>query len=579
MTSYLCTGPAGVEGSGKDSASLERPQDIASDVRERAGGVTHASDGAVDAFTQTTEQTPGHTAPTPAVRIAISLSGGGYRAAAFGLGALMYLADVKLAHKISVISSVSGGSITNAFAAKTTLASTDVNETEDYWDRAKPLLTTLANKSLLSFASLVKSALLIVVSAWSVIYLPSWAIAEYINPAAASILLPLFIALAVVLAFYAAYRGLLDYTDNRLRRFLNDAFPNRRISHLRRAGLWMRVGFSSGQDESAVALASDRVGMSLGETRATYRPVFCTTDLAGGTHFYISDRFVAGVGPFLRNTASPKPRSPEDLAIAVDRSGGLLQPTQPEMVNLVGAAPEMYISTAVMASAAFPGALQPVSVKAEKLGLPHRTGAVPVRVRLADGGLYDNLGFTLYKLWHDNLVDPAVEGDLGLPPTCYLVVNSGLPAFKWTRRLGPLRSFKRSIDVVHQANGRARGEQVRSFLGREGISGVMVGIGDDPYDIADEAPDRAKGHALQSLLEDLARSDPSMTRSWWRAVSQEWNPSVKTTLRRLGEDTTARLVLHGYLVTLARMSVYMNYPLPNATPTLKSIADRCKSKA
>jgi len=56
-----------------------------------------------------------HAAPRtipPALRVA--LSGGGYRATLFGLGALMYLVDVDAQHRIEDLASVSGGSIANA---------------------------------------------------------------------------------------------------------------------------------------------------------------------------------------------------------------------------------------------------------------------------------------------------------------------------------------------------------------------------------------------------------------------------------------------------------------------------------
>ena len=47
-------------------------------------------------------------------RIGVALSGGGYRAAAWSLGTLLYLADARLSQDVVTVSSVSGGSITNA---------------------------------------------------------------------------------------------------------------------------------------------------------------------------------------------------------------------------------------------------------------------------------------------------------------------------------------------------------------------------------------------------------------------------------------------------------------------------------
>jgi predicted acylesterase/phospholipase RssA len=51
--------------------------------------------------------------------ISISFSGGGHRAALFGIGALLYLADSGKNNEVSSIASVSGGSLTNAHLGQT----------------------------------------------------------------------------------------------------------------------------------------------------------------------------------------------------------------------------------------------------------------------------------------------------------------------------------------------------------------------------------------------------------------------------------------------------------------------------
>ena len=51
--------------------------------------------------------------------IAVALSGGGHRAALFGLGAMLYLIDANKGPEIATVSSVSGGSITNGWMADT----------------------------------------------------------------------------------------------------------------------------------------------------------------------------------------------------------------------------------------------------------------------------------------------------------------------------------------------------------------------------------------------------------------------------------------------------------------------------
>ena len=50
--------------------------------------------------------------------IGIALSGGGYRASLYALGALVYFVDARINKHVSVISSVSGGSITNGYVAQ-----------------------------------------------------------------------------------------------------------------------------------------------------------------------------------------------------------------------------------------------------------------------------------------------------------------------------------------------------------------------------------------------------------------------------------------------------------------------------
>src|SRR5437899_8796558 len=51
---------------------------------------------------------------TGSTRTGVALSGGGYWSSAWGLGALLYLANARLSGGVVTVSSVSGGSIMNA---------------------------------------------------------------------------------------------------------------------------------------------------------------------------------------------------------------------------------------------------------------------------------------------------------------------------------------------------------------------------------------------------------------------------------------------------------------------------------
>lgn len=75
-------------------------------------------------------------------RIGVALSGGGHRAALFGLGVLLYLADAKKNAEVVSIASVSGGSLTNGFVAQ----SLDYRATsgDAFREAARPLVRRLA---------------------------------------------------------------------------------------------------------------------------------------------------------------------------------------------------------------------------------------------------------------------------------------------------------------------------------------------------------------------------------------------------------------------------------------------------
>src|SRR5258705_6334185 len=53
--------------------------------------------------------------PTPPYQLGLSLSGGGYRAAAFHLGTMKKLNELGILPKVNVLSTISGGSITGAY--------------------------------------------------------------------------------------------------------------------------------------------------------------------------------------------------------------------------------------------------------------------------------------------------------------------------------------------------------------------------------------------------------------------------------------------------------------------------------
>ncbi len=281
--------------------------------------------------------------PQSPLRISLSLSGGGYRAAAFALGSMLCLVDLNLGTRITLVSSVSGGSITNVFAATNMFRRGEGLNNAETWTRAAKLFEMLSSRTILSpvliFARVGSSLLSLVAIAI--------VIAFVLNQPSRLFSAPLVISLGLMLLpiGYWTYRTLGSVTTRRIGLYLNQAQPEWEAPSGRdalRAALnftlylytlrWRKAAKEFGR---VFSMTGQWDSTTMSDLTPSYRPVFCTTDLGSGTHFYVSDRFVAGAGPILR--------------------GASLITTEAEIINLVGAAPSWPVASAVMASAAFRG--------------------------------------------------------------------------------------------------------------------------------------------------------------------------------------------------------------------------------
>ena len=107
-------------------------------------------------------------------KIAVALSGGGYRASLFGLGALLYLVDAGKNTEVSSISSVSGGSITNGYVAQQRrYARTDA---ASFWRDMRPLARTVAHRTLWSTPLVWLYLTLLVVSLPVIVWTSFWVV-------------------------------------------------------------------------------------------------------------------------------------------------------------------------------------------------------------------------------------------------------------------------------------------------------------------------------------------------------------------------------------------------------------------
>ena len=170
------------------------------------------------------------------------------------------------------------------------------------------------------------------------------------------------------------------------------------------------------------------------DIESSYSPIFCCTDLASGSHFYLGPSFVAGLTPSIERQSSA--------------------------TNVIGSAPELPIATAVAASAAFPVVFRPTVIDARDLGLPVRRGVVDETIVLADGGLFDNFGVSIIDAGRRADLDRLDLQELGPAPDLTIVIDCGQPSHQRQRKRQP-GSLGRLID-----GRRASGELAVTASGR-----------------------------------------------------------------------------------------------------------------
>ena len=162
------------------------------------------------------------------------------------------------------------------------------------------------------------------------------------------------------------------------------------------------------------------------------------------------------------------------------------------------------LGISVVSSAAFPASLTVVTLRNSDLKLPK----APAKLRLHDGGVYDNLGLEWFQGWGS-----ATRPGSALNPPFKIVVNASGALSRTTRRYGPVKALLRDLSVQYAQtlNLRVRWLVDRLLYPPAGSKerGVYIGIGRDPrkYEDAQGQPvsSRHYGGALPSeLVEPLA---------------------------------------------------------------------------
>jgi len=183
-------------------------------------------------------------------KIAVALSGGGYRASLFGLGVLLYLVDAQKNREVTSVASVSGGSITNAYVAQ--LKKYQERDSQEFWESVRPLAQTIAHKTL-----------------WAAPL--TWA---YLFTVASS-----FCAIVYGSFWWNDWNGWIQWLV-----FVGLLFPWGWIVQQR--------GIVAGRAFGSNLFSPCGKPVALEEIDHAIDHVFCSTHLNAGEHFYFSGRFV-----------------------------------------------------------------------------------------------------------------------------------------------------------------------------------------------------------------------------------------------------------------------------------------------
>lgn len=181
--------------------------------------------------------------------IGVALSGGGHRAALFGLGVLLYLVDAGKNREVTSIASVSGGSLTNGVVAQ----SSNFRQTnaEAFTHVARGFASTIVGKGTLWATPLTKLYLVVLLLAAAA------PVAVWFLPLAMWFRALLFVLLLFAFGIVAQLRGVV----------CERAFG--------------RMLYSPSGRPTRLAQVNDDLDH-----------IFCATDLHAGEHVYFSGRFV-----------------------------------------------------------------------------------------------------------------------------------------------------------------------------------------------------------------------------------------------------------------------------------------------
>ena len=371
-------------------------------------------------------------------RIGLCLSGGGFRAALFGLGVLRYLAEAGRLQDVAAVSAVSGGSIAAALLA-------------DRWPDLEQ-------------------------EHFSVQALESHVTGPFLD---------------AVTKRNLRNRGMAVWTLTRV-------IPRQR-----------RIGGAIGTTIVKHLLRTRCVA----DLPAGVQVILTATDLVSGRAFRVSRDFVGGWE-----------------------------------FGYVTTPPTLTLGTAIAASTAVPFLFPPVHLRTEGLGLK---SAVPAKLALVDGGVYDNLGLEWFQGWDRGRPEEARPVDF------IIAVDASAPLLPRPKHYGWVTSLRRSQEAQY---AQTRASRVRWFVDHlltDRLQGVHIPIDRDPGGF--QPPLGVE------KLDDAALG--ALPRGFARAIS-----SLRTDLDRFQPDECHLLMYHGYWSAHVRLRhVYSSLAVEH--PTWRAYTD------
>lgn len=453
---------------------------------------------------------------TESAPLGLALSGGGVRAALFSLGVVIGLIEAECHRRLRCIASVSGGSILNAALAHSGRQG-GYSTVKEFEPLASRLASRLASQGAFAFD-------------WRTVVSALWYITRVIARAA----LPALVALAVIAD---QVRGQWQFNLAEVDYSLVPwplvgwiAAISLVLSVLLSRGLLQEAKYSSVlgavDDSSPGRLYVKDWGTDPAKGSSGVMHVLVATDLLSGEPMYFSSCFVH-CRPYGWSTPG-----------------------------------EIRTAEALYSSAAFPAVFPPKKLKLSRLKFQNgeMAGDLPRTVRLADGGVYNNLGTD----WFDVLAEQSRTsrpqlwpfGELAIEsPTIdtsnVIVVNASAPSRR-VRWLPPF-PLTRIMSVLYDNTVRPR---VRSMHSE---NRPLIDIDNSPIELAKRLAQLGGDAGIRA--EALATTLEGMSDQFWADFKSD-AAGTRTKLSPAGRRTSARLMLHGYLLSLVLLHVRFGGKLP-----------------